>query len=72
MLEYLDYFNTKYDNLKLYALLYPYKGHIDKFYQDYTDITICTNSDKHNTDINEYIKKFFTYKNIRILTKKLE
>lgn len=67
MRNYLHSFNAKYDNLKLYVLLYPYKDYIENYKIEHINICINTNDGDINNEINEYIKKFFT-KNIIITT----
>ena len=68
MQEYLHIFNTKYDMLKLYVLLFPYKSYVDKYQVGNNNITINTNDKTVNESISDYIKKVFTYKTINVIT----
>jgi len=70
MQKYLASFNSNYDNVKLYVLLYPYKSYIDKYELGCTNINICTNDNIYNEDIHHHIKKFFSYKNIKVFSKR--
>lgn len=72
MMNYLNHFNTKYDNLKLYVLLYPYNFYIEKYELGNSDISIYTKNNSMNKDIKDHIRKFFTYKKVSVNTKKTE